>query len=158
MLSVNLEVSDPARALKITPNKARKLGRQHYLDYIEVAVEAFGVGFVQSLMVFGDDVEPLESTLRGVRDLVERGCLLVLSPFRPDPNTPMAKRGARPPSVDDMKRAWEGTLAVCATVGGPIKPGPRCIPCHHNTLTFPDGSNFYVGLGGDLTARDLVGA
>lgn len=153
MLSINLEVSDPERAKRITPNKHRLFGRAFYLDYIERAVEAFGVGFVQSLMVFGEAVEPLESTLAGVRDLVERGCLPVLSPFRPDPNTPMGKRGALPPTVDEMRRAWERTVEICEKAANGVKPGPRCIPCHHNTVTFPDGSDFYVPLGGNLAQR-----
>ena len=151
MLSINLEVSDPDRAKRITPNKHRNFGRAYYLDYIEAAVEAFGVGFVQSLMVFGEAVEPLESTLVGIRDLVDRGCLPVLSPFRPDATTPMGKAGALPPTVDEMRRAWEGTQEICEKADNGVKPGPRCIPCHHNTVTFPDGSDFYVPLGGDLT-------
>lgn len=153
MVSINLEVSDPGRARRITPNKARLHGRQHYLDYIEAAVEAFGVGHVQSLMVFGEAVEALSSTLEGVRDLVDRGCLPVLSPFRPDPTTPMGRRNDPPPSVDDMKRVWEATLDICSAAGNGVKPGPRCIPCQHNTVTFPDGSDFYVPLGADLTIR-----
>jgi hypothetical protein len=156
MMSINLEVSDHSRALKITPNKARLLGRELYLNYIEKAVEAFSVGFVQSLMVFGEVVESLDSTLEGVRDLAERGCLPVLSPFRPDPNTPLGKRGALPPTMDQMKYVWEKTVEICQRVGGGVKPGPRCIPCHHNTVTFPDGSSFYVPLGGDLTDRAFV--
>jgi hypothetical protein len=153
MISINLEISDPERARRITPNKARLFGRQHYLDYIEAAVKAFGVGFVQSLMVFGESVEPVESTLQGVEALALRGCVPVLSPFRPDPNTPLAKRGAAPPNVEEMRQVWERSLEICDRTGTGIKPGPRCIPCHHNTVTFPDGSDFYVPLGGDLTTR-----
>lgn len=153
MVSINLEVSDPERARRITPHKARLFGREFYLNYIERAVEAFGVGFVQSLMVFGEAVEPLESTLRGVQDLVDRGCLPVLSPFRPDATTPMGKRGALPPSTDEMRTVWERTLDICERASNGVKPGPRCIPCHHNTVTFPDGSDFYVRRGDDLTQR-----
>lgn len=152
MLSVNMEVSDPTRALRITPNKARAFGRDDYLAYVERAVDAFGVGFVQSLMVFGEAVEPLDSTLAGVQALAERGCMPVLSPFRPDPVTPMGKRGLLPPTMDEMRRMWDATLAICDAVGGGLRPGPRCIPCHHNTVTFSDGSDFYVSLDGDLTA------
>lgn len=147
MLSVNLEISDPDRALEVTPNKA-KLGRQHYLDYTEVAVEAFGHGFVQSLMVFGAAIEPIESTLAGVRDLVDRGCIPVLSPFRPESNTPM---GVCPPATyDEMVRVYEETLEICERSGTGLKPGPRCVPCHHNTVAFPDGSDFYIPIDGDL--------
>jgi hypothetical protein len=52
-----------------------------------------------------------------------------------------------------MKRLWDGTLEICAKAGASIKPGPRCIPCQHNTVTFPDGTDFYVPLGTDLTTR-----
>ena len=45
MLSINLEVSDPDAAKRIAPAKA-KVGRQHTLDYIERAVEAFGPGLL----------------------------------------------------------------------------------------------------------------
>ena len=89
MLSVNLEVSDPARASQLAPAKA-KVGRTHTLAYIERAVESFGVGYVQSLIVFGEAIEPLESTLRGVQDLVDRGAIPVLSAFRPHHLTPLA--------------------------------------------------------------------
>lgn len=151
MLSVNLEISDPARARVITPNKVKApLGREHYLEYTEAAVQAFGVGFVQSLMVFGAAIEPIESTLRGVRDLVDRGCIPVLSPFRPELHTPL---GDQPPATyDEMLQVYEETLDICARVGSGVKPGPRCVPCHHNTVAFPDGSDFYVNLDGDLTS------
>lgn len=155
MLSVNLEISDPARALAITPNKVKTpLGREHYLKYTEAAVQAFGVGFVQSLMVFGAAIEPIESTLQGVRDLVDRGCIPVLSPFRPEEHTPL---GDQPPATyDEMLRVYEETLDICVRAGPGVKPGPRCVPCHHNTVAFPDGTDFYVNLDGDLTSPPCV--
>ena len=150
MVSINLEISDPGQALEITPSKARIHGRQRYLDYIEKCVEVFGVGAVQSLMVFGGSVEPLESTLTGVQDLVDRGCIPVLSQFRPDPTTPM---GDLPPaSEEEMRRVYEAAMEICMSSGTALRPGPRCIACHHNTIAFPDGSSFYVDEHGDLTA------
>lgn len=151
LLSVNLEIWDVAQARRITPNKARLLGRDHYLKYIEEAVKAFGVGFVQSLMVFGEAMEPIESTLEGVSALVERGCIPVLSPFRPDFTTPMGKKS--PATIEEMRRVYSETVEICDKVSTGVKPGPRCVPCHHNTVAFPDGSGFYVPLGGDLTSR-----
>lgn len=151
MLSINIEVWNVLRAMRIMPNKARQLGRDHYLAYIEKAVQAFGVGFVQSLIVFGEAIEPIESTLEGVQALVERGCIPVLSPFRPDFTTPMGKKP--PASEAEMRQVYEATLEICERAGTGIKPGPRCVPCHHNTIAFPDGSDFYVPIGGDLTKR-----
>lgn len=151
LLSINLEIWDVAQAKRITPNKARLLGRDHYLNYIAKAVEVFGVGFVQSLMVFGEAIEPIESTLEGVRVLVERGCIPVLSPFRPDFTTPMGKKS--PATIEEMRQVYSETVEICDKSGTGVKPGPRCVPCHHNTVAFPDGSEFYVPLNGDLTNR-----
>lgn len=150
MVSINLEVSDPARIRLLAPAKAR-VGRDHTLSYIERAVEAFGVGFVQSLIVFGPAIEPLDSTLRGVRDLADRGAIPVLSPFRPHHATPLAS--APPASFEEIVYVYERTLEICDKAGTGVRPGPRCIPCHHNTATLPDDSGFYLGLSDDLTER-----
>jgi len=151
MVSINLEVYDWSRARQITPNKARKFSRDFYFNYIEQAVKAFGVGFVQSLMVFGGAIEEAASTLSGIEELARRGCIPVLSPFRPDPKTPLGKKP--PASFDEMRRVYFEALEICERSGTGVKPGPRCIPCQHNTVAFPDGSPFYVPLTGDLTTR-----
>jgi hypothetical protein len=153
MLSCNMEIYDQGRARLITPNKARLFGSKFYLEYIEAAVAAFGVGHVQSLMVFGSAIEPIDSTLLGIDELARRGCMPVLSPFRPDPTTHLGKKGALPASFDEMRRVYEEALEICARSGAGVKPGPRCIPCQHNTVAFPDGSDYYVPLGGDITTR-----
>jgi len=150
MVSLNMEVSDPDRARALAAAKAN-IGRDHTLDYIERAVDSFGVGFVQSLIVFGEAIEPMKSTLRGVRDLVDRGCIPVLSPFRPHHLTPLAEAPAA--SLEEIVEVYHRTLDICEQIDNGIKPGPRCIPCHHNTATVPDGSDFYVDLHGDLTER-----
>ena len=147
-VSINLEISDPKRTRELAPAKA-KLGREHFLDYVERAVNAFGVGFVQSLLVFGSAIEPLESTLCGVQDLADRGCLPVLSAFRPHHATPLAD--APPASYSEIVEAYARTLEICAVADTGVRPGPRCVPCQHNTVTLPDDSGFYVGLDGDLT-------
>ena len=150
-LSINLEVWDTECAKYITPNKASRLGRDYYLDYIAEAVNVFGVGFVQSLMVFGAAIEPIEGTLLGVKSLVDRGCIPVLSPFRPNPATLLGRKA--PANMDEMKRVYLETAEICDKSGTGIKPGPRCVPCQHNTVAFMDDSKFYVPLGGDLTHR-----
>lgn len=147
-LSVNIEVFDPQRAQKLIPSKNRRFGPQGYLDYIEKAVDELGVGRVQSLILFGEAIEPIESTLRGVQALVNRGCMPVLSPFRPDPRTPMEND---PPSTEsEMREVYERTIEICEQADNGVKPGPRCVPCHHNTVTFSDGSDFYIPLDKDI--------
>ncbi len=148
LLSVNIEVFDPDRARKLIPSKHRRFGPQGYLDYIEKAVEELGLGRVQSLILFGGAIEPIESTLQGVQALVDRGCIPVLSPFRPDKRTPM--ENAPPSTEDEMRCAYEETVEICETSGLGIRPGPRCVPCHHNTVAFNDGSDFYIPLNKDI--------
>lgn len=149
-LSVNIEVFGEQRARQLTPSKARRFGRQGYLDYIAGAVDELGVGRVQSLILFGASVEPIETTLEGVQALAERGCIPVLSPFRPDQRTPMENDA--PTSEAEMREVYERTLEICENSGSGVKPGPRCIPCHHNTVAFDDKSDFYIPLDKDITA------
>lgn len=150
-LSVNIEVFDPDRARQLIRSKNRRFGPQGYLDYIEKAVGELGVGRVQSLVLFGESIEPMESTINGIQALVNRGCIPVLSPFRPDPRTPMEND---PPTTEaEMKEAYERTMEICEASGTNIKPGPRCVPCHHNTVTFSDGSDFYIPLDKDIRSE-----
>lgn len=139
-LSINLEMSDPARASVIVPQKAR-YGRTRLLRYIERAIESFGVGSVQSLVVFGSAIESSDSTLEGVRDLVARGCIPVLSPFRAHPATPMGHLPSA--SFDEMRWVYECTLDICESAGTGVLPGPRCVPCHHNVVAAPLDELFY---------------
>lgn len=148
-LSINIEVFDSQRARKIIPNKNRRFGPDGYLDYIERAVAVLGIGRVQSLILFGESIEPIESTLRGVKALVDRGCIPVLSPFRPDPRTPM--ENDPPSNEEEMRVIYQSTLDICEQSGTGLKPGPRCVPCHHNTVAFSDGSKFYLPLDRDIT-------
>jgi len=135
-LSINLELYNQRRADEVMPLKAR-LTRDYYLDFIEEAVEVFGRGRIRSLLLVG--MEPMEDTLRGVEALAQRGCEPVLSPFRPDPATPL--RDLKPPSASFLIETYERSLEIVSRHG--VKLGPRCIPCHHNTLTFPDGTDSY---------------
>jgi len=136
-LSINLELNNQNRAKEIMPLKERIGGRQYYLDFIEQAVEVFGTGRVRSLLLVG--LEPMEETLKGVEALSERGCEPVLSPFRPDPATPL--RGLNPPDVQYLMEVYLRSQEIVSAHG--MKLGPRCIPCHHNTLTFPEDGDFY---------------
>jgi len=136
-LSINIEMYNEERARKLMAGKAR-VGRDHYLDFIARAVEAFGPGRIRSLLLVG--LESLEDTLRGVEVLAERGCEPVLSPFRPDPSTPL--RNYSPPGIPMLVEVYERSAEVAARHG--VHLGPRCVPCHHNTLSFPDDSGYYI--------------
>lgn len=130
-LSINVEIVDAELARRVMPQKAR-IGFGGYLAFIESAVERWGRGRVRSLLLVG--IEPPESTLRGVEELARRGCAPVLSPFRPDPATPMSSHA--PPDEALLWDVWRRSVEICARHG--VSLGPRCVPCQHNTLTFPE--------------------
>jgi radical SAM superfamily enzyme YgiQ (UPF0313 family) len=138
-LSINMELHNEKTAQKIAYSKF-KVGIKGYLDFIENAVKIFGGrnGRVRSLLMLG--LESLDDTLEGVEALAQVGCDPVLSPFRPDPRTPM--KNAKPPSMEFMEQAYERSRDIVKRYPGVVL-GPRCIPCMHNTLTFPDKSGAY---------------
>ena len=135
-LSINLELYNEEKAKRIMRGKY-KASRQLYFDFIEQAVPIFGEGNVRSLLMVG--IESLEDTLKGVESLAQRGCDPVLSPFRPDPSTPM--KNEQPPTEEFLREVYLRSRDIVERYR--VKLGPRCIPCHHNTLTFPDGSSSY---------------
>lgn len=136
-LSINMEVWGSEVSRSIMHNKA-KSSRDNYLRFIDDAVREFGPGKVRSLLLVG--LESIEDTLQGVEALAQRGCDPVLSPFRPDPITPLALM--RPPSSSELLEVWQRSMEIVERYEG-VKLGPRCIPCMHNTLTFPDGTGAY---------------
>lgn len=135
-LSINLEVYNQEIARKIIIEK-NIVGRDHYFKFLERAVEVFGKNRVRSILLVG--LEPLESTLKGIESLAKLGVSPVLSPFRPSPKTPFIHLS--PPTTQQLIEVYEKSKKI--TEKYDVKLGPSCIPCHHNTLTFPDGSKFY---------------
>lgn len=127
-ISVNLEMFNVELAGKIMRSKAKQ-GLQHYVDYLERAAGILGPGRVRSMLMVG--LEPLEDTLAGVEAIARRGCVPVLSPFRPDPATPLRDRP--PPDAAFLEEAYLRARDVAHRFGAML--GPGCLPCSHNTLT-----------------------
>jgi hypothetical protein len=134
--SINLELYGDEATRRIAPQKHR-IGRRGYADTIERAVARVGAGRVRSLLLVGLDSE--EDTLQAIEFLANLGCDPVLSPFRPTAGTPLADAPA--PSYELVERVYLEAQAIVERHG--VKLGPRCIPCQHNTLTFPDASGAY---------------
>jgi hypothetical protein len=129
-VSINLEVWGDETARRVMPRK-HKQGRQHYLDYLEHAARILGGGRVRSMLMLG--LEPLDDCLEGVEAIAALGCVPVLSPFRPDPSTPL--RHWPVPTADFLREAYARAREITTRYGVPL--GPPCIPCAHNTLTMP---------------------
>lgn len=138
-LSINIELHDSARALSIMREKYLQ-GLEHYLRFIEDAADVLGPGRVRSMLMVG--LEPLEETLAGVKAIAERGGIPVLSPFRPDPKTPLSDWP--PPSAAEMEEAYLRADEIAKRAGAYL--GPTCLPCTHNTMTLagahPDGLKY----------------
>lgn len=136
-LAINLELYGKEARRRLIPKKNAHADRERSLAFIEKAVSLFS-GRVRSLILVG--LEPLEDTIRAVQALTERGCEPVLSPFCPHSATPMATHPA--PSADLLTEAYERASEVARRSG--MRLGPKCIPCQHNTLTFPNDSGYYA--------------
>jgi hypothetical protein len=136
-LSINLEINDEELAKKIMPEKYR-VGKNRYLKFIEKAVKVFGRGAVRSCIILG--LEEAESTLAGVRSLARLGCDPVLSSFKPLKGTLL--EDVLPPAPTSQEEVYEEAEKIARDYG--VLPGPRCIPCQHNTLAFPvEGENYF---------------
>lgn len=134
--SINMEMYNAELAKKYMPQKAA-IGVDAYLRFIEKTVNQLGVGRVRSLILVG--LEGMQDTLAGVAALADRGCEPVLSPFRPSPVTPLSH--LKPPSAAMLSEIYQRSLDIVEKAA--VKLGPKCIPCMHNTLTFPDESGYY---------------
>ncbi len=97
----NLEVNDAARFAEVCPGKQQEGGQQAVWKALEHARAIFRSGSVVSHLIVG--LEPLASTLEGMRKLVNCGVVPLLTPFRPLPGTPLADQC--PPSLDDVEQA-----------------------------------------------------
>ncbi|MDR0415767.1 MAG: radical SAM protein [Propionibacteriaceae bacterium] len=128
-LSVNVEIFDRELARRHMRSKYHQ-GLGNYLDFIEEATGVLGPRRVRSILLVG--LEPIDSTLAGVAAIAERGGVPVLSPFRPDPATPL--RHVRPPTGEDMREVLLRSQEIVDKHGAYL--GPSCAPCTHNTLGF----------------------
>jgi hypothetical protein len=137
-LSINLELSDGERARELMPQKHR-YGWDRYLRFIEYATSVLGPGRVRSMVMVG--LEPLEQTVAGVERIIEHGGVPVLSPFRPDPATPLAD--LRPLDASELEETYLAAVEIASAAG--VNLGPSCVVCTHNTLTFcqSDGTASY---------------
>ena len=129
-LNVELESSQAAE-LHIRGKQRR--ARPHFDATVQAAVELVGAGTgrVRSLILPG--LEPVEATLRGVEHIASLGADPVLSPFRPAQGTRLASQPCVPESL--LREVLDGAREIVRRHG--VALGPRCLPCQHNTLTFP---------------------
>ena len=129
--SINLELFGEEAAHLHIRGKHRH-ARPGFDAFVERAVGRLGRdGSVRSLLVAG--LEPPEVALAGITHIAELGADPVISPFRPAERTSLATQS--PPSAAEVLDLLYAAREVVADSG--VHLGPRCVPCQHNTLTFP---------------------
>ncbi len=127
-LSINIELFNREAARELMPHKERQ-GLDRYLQFITEATDTLGPGRVRSMVMVG--LEPEDDTLAGIEAILEAGGVPVLSPFRPDPATPLGDW--RPLGATELMSIYEQAVELAATHDTSL--GPDCPTCTHNTLT-----------------------
>lgn len=129
--SINIELFSDEAALHYLGRKYR-VTRRVASDFITHAVGLLGTqGRVRSLIIPG--LESVTETLNGAQWLADLGCWPVLSPFRPAEGTAASR--VPPPSPQDLRSILDQSRDIVTAAG--VALGPPCVPCQHNTLTFP---------------------
>jgi len=85
----NLELAGAERFADLCPGKQAHGGQPVIRAALAQAVKTFPAGAVVSNLIVG--LEPPEATMTGVEKLVSDGVVPLLQPFRPLPDTPLAK-------------------------------------------------------------------
>ncbi|MDQ6955358.1 MAG: DASS family sodium-coupled anion symporter [Mariprofundaceae bacterium] len=111
----NLEVFDGECFTEICPGKQQQGGQDAIWQALEHARKVFRSGAVVSHLIVG--LEPLKSTLDGLRSLVDKGIVPLLIPFRPLPGTPL--QDVKIPSLDDVEKALLLQYQLLETSGLP---------------------------------------
>ncbi len=111
----NLEVADAARFAELCPGKQAAGGQEAVWRALARARQVFRAGSVVSHLIVG--LEPLDSTVAGMKALIGKGVVPLLVPFRPLPGTPLA--GHPLPSLDDVEQALLVQYELLAESGLP---------------------------------------
>lgn len=136
-IEMNVEIWDDKIRKMMMPGKG-KIKREYYIEAWKKAAKIFGKGNVGSAIIIG--LESLESSLEGIKAMIEIGCLPSIIPFKPSTGAVLEK--FRECSPKDVYAATE--YAAKLLVEKELSPinGPGCIRCGACTLE----SDFYKNL------------
>jgi len=112
----NLEINDGDRFAEVCPGK-QAIGGQEAIDRaLAYARSVFRPGAVVSHLIVG--LEPLLSTIEGMKKLIKQGVVPMLLPFRPLPGTALSE--CQLPSLDDVEHALLVQYELLESSGMPI--------------------------------------
>lgn len=127
-IALNIEIFSKEYAKKIIPGKHHEIGLERYLQAIAAARQYWGRAEVRSLLVAG--LEPPESTLEGVEQILDAGGTPILSAFRP-------LNGSRLVHHPHVNPEWFSTLhKESSRLAGKYNAeiGPICNACKANCI------------------------
>lgn len=125
----NIEVYDRQIARMLMPGKGA-FSLDRYFDAFDAATKRLGRnGAVRTAFIAG--LEPMSSTLDGIKAVAERGVAPIISVFRPIPGTEL--ENVIPPSDEWLNDLLVRAEKICNQYG--LSLGPQCPACRNNTLS-----------------------
>lgn len=128
-IEMNVEIWDDKIRKMMMPGKA-KIKREYYIEAWKKTVEIYGKGNVGSAIIIG--LESLDSSIEGIKAMIEVGCLPSIIPFKPSTGAILEK--FRECSPKDVHTVTKYAAKLLKEKGlSPIN-GPGCIGCGACTL------------------------
>lgn len=125
-MSFNLEVYLASARKEVIPGKAMQYTPEAYFKSMREANDILGDNQVSSWILIG--LEPLESTIEGMRKIAETGTIPLPKPFRPLYGADYEKH--KPPIVDDANKIYTEWLDIIRECGlNPTKALAGCVRC-----------------------------
>ncbi len=128
-IEMNVEIWDDKIRKNLMPGKSR-IKREYYVEAWKKAVSIFGEGNVGSAIIIG--LESLESSLEGIKTMIDVGCLPSIIPFKPTPGSVLEKQ--KRCNAQDVYEATEYAAKFLVTKNLSPLLGPGCIGCGACTL------------------------
>ncbi|MBW1988811.1 MAG: hypothetical protein JRI97_04615 [Deltaproteobacteria bacterium] len=124
-VSYNLEIWDPDLRKALLPEKSR-VSREGYLEALEDACAVLGRGQASSWLIAG--LEPVSSTMEGIRAVAQTGAVPFVTVFRPLLGSRL--QNEPPPDPDALVPVFEELCRVLAQTGlSPARSKAGCAGC-----------------------------
>lgn len=125
-LSFNLEIYDKELREEIMPSKGL-IPREYYFEAMEYASNVLGRGQVSSWLISG--LEPVESTIEGLKRVANAGAIPFITVFRPLIGSEF--EDLMPPEVDDIAPVFEVLGQTLTQMKlDPAKTLSGCVKCN----------------------------
>lgn len=132
-IALNIEIFDQNLATKLIPGK-KAIGLDRYFNALEFLSSQLPKYGTRCLFMGG--IEPVESTLKGIKEVSQRGVMPIISHYRSAYKT-------LPSCLNDanlMYEFWESASEIADKYNMVV--GPTCIPCQNNVIALPNGNAF----------------